>query len=356
MTTQKFWSQKLFEKRDSIKISYEGVAQKCHTTSRSAKNYIKRDLEAGLIYRERRRYIHPVFKKLCDGRNTYFLTEQGKILLGRKAKPPSSGSRDPQKPSRELLLDFSKKLQNLSSFEVEELPKEVPLWWLKDLPLLKKTLKLLHQKIKKGYKVCAPYAWISKVLKERGVGYRQKVANEVFRHLQNPEREANFPPPVQNTYALLRKFSALGLDTSISSIKKLLRKGFAHLGLALCTFDKLLQYSTDISNPSAFLNYLISLEDPIAIFSSAKTPQKIIAIAKTLLVKYQKHITFVSNPGELPESPEKGKIYLQFLVHKRSPEQSLLRSFQKSGSLWKQKVIKALDPLFLEKTQALLGT
>lgn len=355
MTTQKFWSQKLFEKRDSIKISYDGVAQKCHITSRSAKNYIKRDLEAGLIYREKRRYLHPVLKKLCDGRNTYFLTEQGKALLGRKLNPPSSRSRAPQKLSRKLLLDFSKKLQDRSSFEGVEFPKEIPLWWLKDLPILKRTLKLLHQKIKKGYRVCAPYTWISKVLKENGVGYRQKVATEVICHLQNPYRDANLPPPVQNTYILLRKFSVLGLDTSTSSIKKLLRKGFAHLGLALRSFDKLLQYSTGISNPTAFLNYLISLEDPISIFSSAKAPQKIIAIAKTLLVKYQKHITFVSSPGELPESPEKGKIYLQFLVHKRSPEQSLLRAFQKSGSFWKQKVLKALDPLFLENPQAFLG-
>ena len=42
MATQKFWSQRLFERKDVVKISYEGIAKKCQTTTRSAKNYIKR--------------------------------------------------------------------------------------------------------------------------------------------------------------------------------------------------------------------------------------------------------------------------------------------------------------------------
>lgn len=60
MPRPKFWTQILFEKNLSLKISYEGIAERCHVTTRTAKNYIKRDLEAGFIARKKSLFIHPV--------------------------------------------------------------------------------------------------------------------------------------------------------------------------------------------------------------------------------------------------------------------------------------------------------
>ena len=81
MHTNLFWSKKLFQKSQRVRISYEEIARRCCVTIRSAKNYIKRDLEAGLILRVKNRYTHPIFKRICDGKNTYLLTDQGKGIL-----------------------------------------------------------------------------------------------------------------------------------------------------------------------------------------------------------------------------------------------------------------------------------
>ncbi len=105
MTATQFWSQKLFESRDSIRTSYIGVARKCNISERSAKYYIKRDIDAGYIIKKRVQYCHPIFKRLCDGRNIYFLTKKGKSYLGRGDQQPPSNSSSFQ-PTRKVIYDL----------------------------------------------------------------------------------------------------------------------------------------------------------------------------------------------------------------------------------------------------------
>jgi len=82
----KFWTEKLFRKRGEIIISYSEIARRHHICLRSAKNYVKRDLATGLISRNRRSYLHPIFHKLFCGRNSYFVTEFGRSTMQPKEK------------------------------------------------------------------------------------------------------------------------------------------------------------------------------------------------------------------------------------------------------------------------------
>lgn len=357
MATIQFWSQKLFEKSNRVKISYEGVARKCHVTTRSAKNYIKRDIQSGLIVRQRNKYKHPLFKKICDGRNTYILTEEGRGVL--RKKPPYQPPRPPStsKGGSQLLLNLSKNGRPLPVAEVlNNQGYKFPSWWFEeDPPLLEKALLLLKSKIKKGYKVRNPIGWVSSVLKDQGCGYRQKIAQDVLFHLNTPGLIDSCSEPVYQLYNRLRFLKEKGLDTSVSSLLKLLRKGFAHLGDALCAMEKLLHYSIKINNVTAFLNYLTSLKDPHSAYKRNKSPKKgCIQLAQNFLTMNASTIKFV-NKKILPEAPESKKTYLEFLVHKTVPDRSFIRVFQFIRGRWKEKLLKAIDPFFIKQVQELVS-
>ncbi|MCB1082455.1 MAG: hypothetical protein KDK63_04850 [Chlamydiia bacterium] len=351
MATTHFWSQKLFEKKDSIKISYEGIAHKCNVTTRSAKSYIKRDLETGLIIRRKVQYCHPVFNRLCDGKNIYFLTPKGKTYLGRENRPPPSNrSQNPHKTLQNLHHILNRSNDKGGSPSSQGFPK----WWFQDLPLLKKVLQLLSHKLKKGYKVFSPMRWISAAIKSNGYGYRRKIATEVLKGIQKGEKDLS--PPVQRTYDFLRKLNDQGLELSEESLIKLLRKGLAHLGVALIALEKLATYSPRIHNLNRFLNYLVGLDDPLSIFKSKEIEAtEVISSTKKLLEKHQDHIKCIKDPKELPQSPQPKCPYLQFLIHKKCPEKSLLKLFYQERGIWKEQIHKILDPLFLETTANLIG-
>ena len=355
MATIQFWSQRLFEKTDKVKISYGGIARKCHVTERSAKNYIRRDIESGLIVRQRNRYTHPVFKRMCDGRNTYLLTNHGRGVLRKEPSPPSSGSSSKGNGGKLLFLELSTMLKTGKTAQMPRMRGQLPEWWFKDLQLLKKTLQLLSQKIKQGYRLQNPIGWVSSALKDQGCGYRQKVAQNVFEKLQQPTSTSAPSESIKQFYARLRDLQEKGLDTSVPSLKKLLRKGFAHLGSALCALEKLQTYDLKIENLTAFLNYLVSLKDPHSVYRKAeKRPIDVVIKARKLLLDHQGKIQFLSDPKELPAELSQKKTYLQFLIHKVAPSRSLLKVFQQSGGVWKEKVLRAIDPLFIEKIQTLV--
>lgn len=352
-TITPFWSQKLFEKSDKVRISYEGIARKCCVTPRSAKNYIKRDIESGLIIRKKNKYTHPIFKRVCDGRNTYILTKEGRDKMRKKppSKPPGPSSGE--KKEWQLLFDL-KQMGSLSEIKRFSQPaSQLPTWWFKDPSLLEKTLILLKKKIEKGYKVRSPIRWISSALKDFGCGYRQKVAQEVSLHLNHPDLLKCCSEPVHQFYHRLHHLKGRGLDTSVPSLLKLLRRGFAHLGDALYAMDKLLKYSVNVNNLTAFLNYLVSLKDPHIIYKVKKPLQDCLEKAKTFLREKASSLQFV-NKKSLPEIPEREKTYLQFLIHKTFPEKSLIRVFQFTHGLWKEKRLKIGDPLFTKTIQTLV--
>jgi len=351
MATAQFWSQKLFEKSDKVRISYEGIARKCQVTTRSAKNYIKRDIQSGLIVRKRNTYHHPIFNRNCDGRNTYILTDRGRGVI-RKPNPPNSGSDRKEKPTH---FDF---LQNLKALSPEkflnEYSQDLPHGWLEDLPMLKKTLLLLKKKIQKGYKVQNPIGWIAAALRDQGSGYRLKVAQDVSLHLNHPTLIENCSEPVFQFYSRLQYLQQKGLDTSILSLLKLLRKGFSHLAAALHAMIKLLKYSLKVSNLTAFLNYLVSLKDPYSSYKKKNSSiNNSVELAQDFFRANASSIKFV-NRKSLPETPEKDKTYLEFLIHKTCPTYSFVRVFQLVCSSWKEIIFKATDPLFTKKIQTLV--
>ncbi|MCB9092658.1 MAG: hypothetical protein H6620_08875 [Halobacteriovoraceae bacterium] len=353
MATTQFWSQKLFERRDSLKISYDGVARKCNVSERSAKYYIKRDIDAGYISRKKSQYCHPIFKRLCDGKNIYFLTKKGKSYLGRgdKQSPPSSFSLN---NNRKVMYDLHLSLSQLDVDEALSRIKEFPKWWFNDLQLLKRVLQLFFRKLKKGYCVNDPMRWISSVIKSDGYGYRRKIAKEVLKGIKEGRRDLS--PPVQQTYSTLAKLGQQGLLLSEETLIKLLRKGMAHLGVALIAFEKLSTYSTPIRDLNGFLIYLVGLDDPLSIFKPKESSaEAIIQETQELLKKHQEKLKCIKSPEELPKTPQKSCSYLQFLIHKIDPQKSLLKHFSHDRGVWKEQVFKVLDPSFRKNTLQLIN-
>jgi len=296
MATTQFWSQRLFESRDSVKTSYVGVARKCNISERSAKYYIKRDIDAGYIIRKKVQYSHPIFKRLCDGRNIYFLTKKGKRYLGRGDKQPPSSSFPPNN-NRKVMYDLHLSLSQLDKGESLSQRKEFPKWWFNDLKLLRKVLQLFFNKLKRGYRVYFPMRWISSALKTNGDGYRRKVAKEVLKWIDESYRDLS--PPVQQTYETLKKLGQQGLELSEESLLKLLRRGMSHLGVALIAYDRLATYSPQIQDLNAFLNYFVGLDDPLSVFKPRESAaETIIKETQELLKKHQKFRRTPQAPSE----------------------------------------------------------
>jgi len=73
MKHQKFWTQKLFEKQNEVQMSIQEIADFFGISRSSARNYIKRDLEAKLIERWKQ-FVESKKKRLvCQGKNIYKL-------------------------------------------------------------------------------------------------------------------------------------------------------------------------------------------------------------------------------------------------------------------------------------------
>ena len=73
MKHQKFWTQKLFEKQNKVQMSIQEIADFFGISRSSARNYIKRDLEAKLIERWKQ-FVESKKKRLvCQGKNIYKL-------------------------------------------------------------------------------------------------------------------------------------------------------------------------------------------------------------------------------------------------------------------------------------------
>lgn len=357
MASTQFLSKKLFEKTEHIKISYKGIAHKFQVTERSAKNYIKRDLISGWIVRKKNKYTHPIFHRLCDGKNTYLLTEKGRGVLRGKTFPKSPPPPSNNKESLQLLLELSYQLP-AKPLATSTLKKYgcFPRWWFQVPTLLHKTLKLLFQKIKKGYRLRNPIGWISAALRDQGCGYRKKIAQEILNVLNRNTVDPSFSEPIRLFYLRLKRYIKLGLDSSLPFLMKLLRKGFSHLGSALCALEKVQNYIPNIHHLSAFLSYLVFLEDPHSVYRKKIISSKtLIETVKTTLSLKKNHLRFVNHSDQLPATPEPQQTYLQFLIHKRDPIKSLLKTYQFIAGKWKEHTISIRDPQFIQKMHACMS-
>jgi hypothetical protein len=78
MQNIKFWSYKLFKNHPKAMVSYQDIARLYGISVRSARNYIRRDLKLGLIFKE----LSPPKK------NCYYLTPTGYGYLHRDLMTP----------------------------------------------------------------------------------------------------------------------------------------------------------------------------------------------------------------------------------------------------------------------------
>lgn len=203
----------------SFQKSYLEISKAQGIQELTAKLRIKSDIENGYITKERTTYKSPKYKTFLDGRNKYHLTEKGR----QKTNPfPNIPQRYSHSSNEECFAkskapesDFQSKLLNQQLLQKRGYPKIVgmaPSWWFKDRKLLEKTLKLLNQKQAKGYKTQKPLRWVSAVLKQEGVGYREKIAKETVKKLRG-ELPAQTPFE-KDVLKALQSLQSKGLDTS----------------------------------------------------------------------------------------------------------------------------------------------
>jgi len=184
---------------NTFQLSYLEIAKAQRIQELTAKLRIKSDIENGYITKERTTYKSPKYKTLLDGRNKYHLTEKGRQKTNPLSNIPQRYSHSSNEEcfakSAALEGDFQSKFSNqqlLQKHGLTKLVEEAPSWWFKDTELLEKTLKLLNQKQAKGYTTRDPLRWISSVLKQKGVGYREKIVKETAKKLRG-ELQAQTP-------------------------------------------------------------------------------------------------------------------------------------------------------------------
>ena len=335
MPNPKFWTQALFEKKNFLKISYEGIAQRCQVTTRTAKNYIKRDLEAGFILRKKSLFLHPVYKRSWNRTNCYFLTTKGKKALGLDIQTQPSLTLLPcsaKKEDFQLLLDLALQLSSASNYQnVLKKKSPFPKWWFRNLFLLRKTLNLFFQKLKKGYHYRSPKKWISSVLKQEGIGYRQKQAQEFSKKIANKMLPQT--PFEKGLIQTLKSLQKQGLDTSSSSLQRLLRKGLSHLQSAVTVLEKFIFWKKPIQSLNGMLNWLVRQKDPLELLKPlANSPSKQIAKLKSFFTQNAAHFIF-SQPSS--DNPSHGRIHIEFLIHPKALFSSVIKLYKKIDNEWK---------------------
>lgn len=271
-----------------IQISFLEISKSLRISERTAKRYIKKDLENGLITKEATQYQCRKYKKPLSGRNIYSLTEKGKnqinsskqgdlTPLSLEKKNSSKEEFAKGKPPEPFHKFKREKDQIFGKYKCSHLSSRAPQWWFRDLKVLEKTLKLLIFKKKKGYRVKDEASWISSVIRDRGRGFSHKVAKQTALVLAN-NRKQSMKVVMGGSEKLLADFDQLkelkkrGLNTSFREMEKLLRKGVSHLSLCSSVLLRLLKYQP-VKDINGFLHWLVCLKEPIDIFKKSK-PKK----------------------------------------------------------------------------------
>lgn len=325
--------------KDSFQISYLEMAKIQGIQERGAKRRVQSDIRNGYIVKERTIYIPGT---QIPGVNIYRLTEKGRKKLGRNK---GGGSKTPQKENSSK-EEFAKSLaaENFSSKKLSQqekalfqqygfsaLLKKAPTWWFANKTLLEKTLKLLKQKQSKGYIPHNPLRWISAILKQEGIGYREKVAKETNKKLNNT---LPFQTPFEeNVLKALQSLQSKGLDTSHASLKILLRKGLQKLSQALSVLQKYLEWKKPIKSLNGMLSWLVGQKEPLELLKPiSKSPAKQISKIKNFLSQNASHFTF-NKPSSSTHSHE--KIHIELFIHQKALLSSVIKFYKKFGSEWR---------------------
>lgn len=372
---EKFCSYPLLRNKEKIQISFQEIAIALSISERTAKRYIKKDLESGFITKESTQYQCRKYKTLLSGRNIYTLTEKGQDHINsskRRGLTPQSlikknSSKEEfakGKPAGSFSQFKREKEKILGKYKVSYLVSRAPHWWFRDLAILEKTLKLLNYKKKKGYRVKNEERWISSVFRDRGRGYRHKVAKKTALVLANNRKESwkvlgKASDRVLSDFDRLRELKKRGLKTPFIEMEKLLRKGFSHLASCTEVLLKLLKYQT-IQNLNGFLNWLVSLKEPFEVFQKGFNDVKeVIEWARSIFTEEAKQCVF-ERRGEFERWKQKKehldpkKVFVRFRIFKED-EKSFISLLYQEGSLWKEDLLNVTDPLFKQGVLQGLG-
>ena len=321
----------------SFQKSYLEISKAQGIQELTAKLRIKSDIESGYITKERTTYKSPKYKVLLDGRNIYHLTEKGR----QKANPlPNIPQRYSHSSDEECFAkskapesDFQSKFPNQQPLQRHGLSKLVgiaPSWWFKDLELLEKTLKLLNQKQAKGYTTRDPLRWISSVLKQEGVGYREKVAKETAKKLRGELPEQT--PFEKDALKALQSLQSKGLDTSHSSLQLFLSKGLMHLQSSTTVLEKHIEWNKPIENLSGMLFWIVKQKNPLELLKPlATSSEKQISKLKAFFTHNASH--FIFNKPTLKSSMKKP--HIEFFIHKKAPLSSVVKIYKKISGDWR---------------------
>lgn len=372
--TENFWTQNLFAKQKSIKISFLEIAKLLCVSERTAKRYIKKDLENGFLKKETTQYKCKKYKTLLVGRNIYHISKRGEAVRNSKHTQltPQRFLRKKNSFKKEFakgnsLVKFSKtpmKSNLLKAFDAEHLLKRAPSWWFDDIKVLAKTLKLLKQKKLKAYKIKNEVNWVSSVIKDQGRGYRSKIAKDYALFLTGKGRASKKIYQAISEYSLvafdnLNFLKSKGLKTGFKDMERFLRKGFSHMALSAKIFSKVLKYHK-ICNLNGFFNWMISLEDPNHVFCKKRSkPKDLVDWAKNFFTKHSDRFVFDTknkfdswymNPSLLDTE----KTFIQFHVFPDS-EKSFVRSLKQKEGRWEDIFISAKDEKFKRQLIDLLS-
>ena len=323
--------------KNTFQLSYLEISKAQGIQELTAKLRIKSDIENGYITKERTTYKSPKYKVLLDGRNIYHLTEKGR----QKTTPlPNIPQRYSHSSNEECFAKskapesaFQSQFSNQQLLQRHGLTKLVgiaPSWWFKDLEFLEKTLKLLNQKQAKGYKTQNPLRWISAVLKQEGVGYREKITKETAQKLRG-ELPAQTPFE-KDVLKALQSLLSKGLDISHSSLCLFLSKGLMHLQSSLTVIEKYIEWNKPIKSLTGMLFWIVKQKNPLELLKPLKnSPEKQISKLRAFFTHNSSH--FIFNKPTSESSMEKP--HIEFFIHKKAPLSSVIKIYKKIGGEWR---------------------
>jgi hypothetical protein len=321
--------------KNSFQLSYLEISKTQGVQELTAKKRIQSDIENGYITKERTTYKSPKYKALLDGRNIYHLTQKGRKELNISRNIPQSINSSKEEFAKSIAPEssfskFNSGQQLLQKHGCAKLVEVAPTWWFKDSQVLEKTLKLLNQKQGKGYKVQNSLRWISSVLKQEAMGYRERIAKETAEKLRG---ELPAQTPFEETVLkALQSLQTKGLDTSPSSLQPLLRKGLSHLKIAITVLEKYIEWNKPIKSLNGILAWLVGQKDPLELLKPiAHSTEKQITKLKIFFTHNASHFTF----GQPTCESSKEKPHIQLLIHSKSLNASIVKLYKKIQGEWK---------------------
>lgn len=139
--------------------------------------------------------------------------------------------------------------------------KNMPQWWFRDLPKLKKVFSLIKQKVKKGFKPKSVEKFITHLLANGAEGFRRHYAKRVLGDIKTGNHRCS-PYLEEFQQNIKRLHTHYGLSFELDQFSRFLRKGVSHLALSAKVTLTRLKLSKPIKDINSFLQMLVNMDNP----------------------------------------------------------------------------------------------